>query len=159
LTGSVQRAEDRLLDQLTAPAIAGRYGFGAHELPGQVPRRQRLRGVAQFVMDPPKTLALAEPGPSCPLSFGTDLLRPDFGIEQRIVAAKCARFVRCRVSCCSSWLTIPANSARLLRNALTTCSSAMPALSRNNEDQDSKSQSRRRELGRGDAFERSRLGN
>jgi hypothetical protein len=36
-----------------------------------------------------------------------------------------------------------------LRNALTTCSSAMPALSRNNEDQDSKRQSLRRELGRG----------
>jgi hypothetical protein len=30
--------------------------------------------------------------------------------------------VRCRARCCSSWLTISANSARLLRNALTTCS-------------------------------------
>ena len=78
----VQRAKDRLLDQLTAAVIAGRYGLGAHDPLGQIPRRQRLRGVAQFVMDPSKTLALAEPGASRPLPFGTDLLRPDIGIEQ-----------------------------------------------------------------------------
>jgi hypothetical protein len=33
-------------------------------------------------MDPPKTLALAEPGALRPLLFGMDLLRPDIGIEQ-----------------------------------------------------------------------------
>ena len=58
----VQRAEHRLLDQLTAAVIVGRYGLGAHDPLGQVPRRQRVRGVAKFVIDPPKTLALAEPG-------------------------------------------------------------------------------------------------
>jgi IS6 family transposase len=78
----VQRAEYRLLDQLTAAVIAGRYGLGTHDPLRQVPRRQRLRGVAQFVIDPPKTLALTEPGTSRPLLFGTDLLRPDIGIEQ-----------------------------------------------------------------------------
>src|SRR5271157_564950 len=59
------------------------------------------------------------------------------GSNSRIVASRCARLACCCPSSRSSWLTIPASSARLLLNALMTCGSPITDFSWNTIDQDS----------------------
>ncbi len=50
-----------------------------------------------------------------------------WGSNSRIVASRCVRSARCLDQLPLELATIPANSARLLRNAPMTCGSAMPA--------------------------------
>src|SRR5271165_2522151 len=60
------------------------------------------------------------------------------GSNSRIVASRCARSACCWPSCRSSWITIPASSARLLLNALMTCGSPINECSWNTIDHDSR---------------------
>ena len=91
-------------------------------------------GVTQFIVDQPKTLTVTEPGTVWPPLPGMDLIRLDVGIEQPHRCVEMRQIRPLPTSCCSSWISVPANSARLLRNACMTCSSAIAARSRNTRD-------------------------
>ncbi len=77
-----QRGQDGLLDQRAGAAVAGRRAPRRGDALGQLPRRQRLRGVAQHVVDQPAAFAGAEPRHPFPLRGRIGVPRQQVWIEQ-----------------------------------------------------------------------------